>query len=290
MQQTPTPIQIALSFLNDLVKLRSQDITYNINLPSLRITMNTETEEPEKVICESTNDASHSIVAVAMVLANLIVSKHLATHSLRLPNRFHDKIRGINIPDFEKTFNEHVDSYIIVKRFSRACYSIDNKGHFGLGISDYVHFTSPMRRYADIIVHLLLAGISMPNLENEVKNINQAQLTNRSLQDLYKHWKIVRWIKNTPRKTYDAWVTWITPSGLLWYIPEISQNGFAHVSELEPKQRWSFECGEKPALIGPTHSFKFGQKVKATVSNIDSNTFIVKVLIQTTESNSNKKN
>lgn len=272
-----------LTFLSNLTKERSQNVSYNINLPSLRITMDTATGTPTTVRCESTNDESHSIVATAMILGNLIVSKHLASANVKLPNRFHDKLRGLVIPDYEKTFNEYVDSFILVKRYARACYSVDQKGHFGLGITDYVHFTSPMRRYADVLVHLLLSGIQIPDLELEVQHINQASKLNRALQDLYKNWKLVRWIKNIAKPKYEAWITGLSPAGALWYIPEISQNGFTHVSALEPAQRWSFQSNV--ALFGPTHSFKIGQPVDAHVTDIDMDTMMIKIKLVSNRSN-----
>jgi exoribonuclease R len=270
----------ALKFLASLSQERSKMVAYNINLPSLRITMDTTTGEPVTLIAESTNDAAHSIVATAMVLGNLIVSKHIAASNIPLPNRFHDTLRGFTIPEYEKTYNDYVDSFILVKRYARACYSVDKKGHFGLGITDYVHFTSPMRRYADVIVHLLLAGIHVSDLTTEVNHINQSSTLNRGLQDLYKKWKVVRWMKNSKKTVYDAWITGVSPAGALYYIPEISQNGFTHVSELEPPQRYLVN---NTVLQGQTHCFKIGQKVEARIKSIDMDIFAVKITLRSTQ-------
>jgi exoribonuclease-2 len=270
----------AFTFLKQLAVERSKNIAYNINLPSLRITIDKTTGIPTNLLCESTNDMAHTIVATAMVLGNLIVSKHLAESNIPIPNRFHDSLRGILIPDYDKTNNSFVDSFILVKRYSRACYSVDKKGHFGLGITDYVHFTSPMRRYADVIVHLLLAGIYIGDLESEVQHINYSSTLNRSLQDLYKKWKVVRWLKQSEKYLYDAWVTGLSSAGVLWYIPEISQNGFTHVSQLEPSQRWVFQGGIKPSLTGPTHSIYIGQKTEAHIVNIDIDTMTMKIILR----------
>lgn len=278
LQTNPNP---ALTFLSNLTKLRSQNVAYNINLPSLRITSDPQTGIPTKVLCESTNDESHSIVATAMVLGNLIVSKHLADSNILIPNRFHDTLKGIKIPDYEKTHNTFVDSFILVKRYARACYSVDKKGHFGLGITDYVHFTSPMRRYADVLVHLLLAGYNIPDLDSEVQHINNAAKYNRSLNDLFKKWKLVRYIDANPKPSYDAWITGLSYSGALYYIPELSQNGFTHVSELQPAQRWTYS---ENMLHGPTHIFKIGQQVIATIIAVDNDTMNLKISLRTTSS------
>jgi exoribonuclease-2 len=147
--QVPTELQ----YLLNLTNMRSSNIKYNINLPSLRFHIDTTTGLIDELKVESTNDDSHNIVATVMILANLVVSKHLKYCQVTLPNRFHDILHGMKNITFTSTGNELVDSFIMVKRYARACYSVDKKGHFGLGLTDYVHFTSPMRRYADVIIH-----------------------------------------------------------------------------------------------------------------------------------------
>ena len=160
----------------DLTRKRNANVNYSINLPSIRIQSDTN-GIIKSITEEKSNDISHTLVATAMILANLVVSKHLSDKNIKIPNRFHDKLHGIILPKFTKTGNESVDSFIMVKKFARACYSVDNKGHFGLGISDYVHFTSPMRRYADVLVHRMLAGYENNNLESEVAWLNRSEST-----------------------------------------------------------------------------------------------------------------
>jgi ribonuclease R len=231
----------AIQFLADLTIKRSKDVTYNISLPSLRIKSDLVSGKPETIICEETNDISHTLVATAMILANLVVSKYLSEKNVLLPNRFHDSLKGFIMPDFDSTGNELVDSFIVVKRFARACYSVDKKGHFGLGIKDYVHFTSPMRRYADVLVHRLLAGYQIDDLEEQVDWINLRSKLVKSAQDMYISWKVLRWIEEMDKeKIYEIWVTGINASGIIWFMPSLSLNGFLHVSNFEPKQYWKF--------------------------------------------------
>jgi ribonuclease R len=246
----------AIQFLADLTIKRSTVTTYNISLPSLRIKSDIVSGKPEMIICEDTNDISHTLVATAMILANLVVSKHLSEKNILIPNRFHDSLKGFIMPDFDSTGNELVDSFIIVKRYARACYSIDKKGHFGLGIKDYVHFTSPMRRYADVLVHRLLAGYQIDDLEEQVDWINLRAGLVRSAQDMYNHWKVLEWICMMDKeKIYDIWVTGINASGIIWFMPSLSLNGFFHVSNFEPKQYWKYEVGK---LVGGNGGVEIG--------------------------------
>jgi len=246
----------AIQFLADLTIKRSTETTYNISLPSLRIKSDIISGKPESIICEETNDISHTLVATSMILANLVVSKHLSDNNVLIPNRFHDSLKGFIMPDFDSTGNELVDSFIIVKRYARACYSVDKKGHFGLGITDYVHFTSPMRRYADVLVHRLLAGYKIDDLEEQVDWINLRSRLVRSAQDMYNNWKVLCWIEEKGKeKVYEIWVTGINSSGIIWFMPSLSLNGFFHVSNFEPKQYWKF-VDEK--LIGTISLVEIG--------------------------------
>jgi len=217
---------------------------------------------PISVTSENTNDDAHTLVATAMILANLTVSKHL---QVKIPNRFHDTLRGFKEPQFCKTGNPHVDSFIMVKRYARAHYSIDEKGHFGLGLTDYVHFTSPMRRQADVLVHKILSGVSIDNLGSEVEVLNQRAKIVKAAQDIYISWKVMRWVNENTETFVEIWVTGVNKSGILWYMPSLSLNGFIHVSNLEPKQYWKYENEQ---LQGTT-IISVGKKLEAKIVGVD---------------------
>jgi exoribonuclease R len=255
-----------INYLADLTRKRNANINYSISLPSIRI-LSDENGLIKTITEEKSNDISHSLVATAMILANLVVSRHLCDKGIKIPNRFHDKIRGFVEPEFTRTGNESVDSFIMVKKYAKACYSVDRKGHFGLGISDYVHFTSPMRRYADVLVHRMLAGYENNNLENEVLWINQRASLVKICQDTYLNWKIIRYVKENMNNTYEIWITGVHQSGILWFMPSLSLNGFIHVATLKPSQYWKFENEE---LIGENNQvYKIGDKLNTKVDKID---------------------
>jgi len=272
-----------LDYLVQLSNRRSEDVKYHLNLPSVRFHINKATGHLDNLFVESTNDPAHNLVATAMVLANLVVSKHLNHCQLKLPNRFHDSLRGLAYQNFVSTNNELVDSFILVKRYARAHYSVDKKGHFGLGLTDYVHFTSPMRRYADVLVHRLLAGHNLNDqtLQDEVDWLNHRSTLVRSIQDLYTNWKVVRHVQSLHNQDanhrFDIWITDVKKGGVLWFMPSLSLNGFAHVSTLVPNQFWYFDY-VKNTLQGST-LISVGNHYQASVNSIDPVTNVLNLAI-----------
>uniref|UniRef100_A0A6C0DGJ5 RNB domain-containing protein n=1 Tax=viral metagenome TaxID=1070528 RepID=A0A6C0DGJ5_9ZZZZ len=255
----------ALLLLNDLTHHRSAQINYNLTLPSIRFTMDQSSGLPISLKAEATNDDAHSLVATAMIMANLVISQHLAKANIKLPNRFHDTLRGIPIQE-PVTGNPVVDSFVLVKKFARAKYSVDEKGHFGLGLTDYVHFTSPMRRYADVLVHRLLAGVQYDNLETEVEAMNRQSTAMRGYQTLYQKCKLAWWVQDM-NGPYEVFCTDVKAVGIQWFLPALSLNGFTHVSALEPKQRWSWKDG---SLTGPSGTtVRLGSILEGTVMKVD---------------------
>lgn len=263
------------AWLLALLAARNRDVAYDVNLPSIRVRVGAHDREEVEISRESTMDPAHRVVAMLMVLCNMVVSLHLRIRGVAIPNRLHKGIAGVSMGRIPiSSGNAEVDSFVIVKRFARACYALDERGHFGLGIREYAHFTSPMRRYADVILHRLLAGwtIERSALEAEVEWINWRTGFNRALQQQYLDWKVAGAI--VEQDTADVWITGISTAGVLWYMPEYSLNGFCHVSQLLPAQRWVYEVGGggiESALVGGGDRFiQMRQRpYRAIISRVD---------------------
>jgi ribonuclease R len=268
--------------LHALTDLRSRAVNYRLALPSVRFTVGDDGALCD-IVAEDTNDEAHSLVATAMIMANLVVSLLLKERGVDLPNRFHAAIQGL--PPLETTIatgHRGVDSYIRVKRYARASYAVDERGHFGLGLTDYVHFTSPMRRYADVVVHRLLAGVRYVDLEAEVSVMNRQATLTRKLQDLHKTWHLVQYLASPLRGAQDHVVYIVgikSRSGVYWFLPSLSLDGFAHISTLLPRQYWSMS--ESDELVGATTTIRVGDAFYATVESIDPATSRIAMRIHT---------
>ena len=224
-----------------------------LNVPSLRLTIGAD-GIPLACVPEHTQDAPHSLIANCMILANALVGHHLAKYEdVYLPNRFHrappscgDSSGLVRICD-----NALVNAFATLKKWSRAEYSLDEKGHFGLGLREYVHFTSPMRRYADVLVHHILAGanFSKDTLDALAAHLNVRSTHVRSLHDLYRSIKVNRYLHYVGRYP-TVYITDVSRAGVLWYCPDYMLNGFTHVSKLYPAGRWTLQSeGETHLLV-----------------------------------------
>ncbi len=264
-----------LLWLRQLTRQRSEHIKYTIQLPSVKFYIQ------EGLIQECYTelmDDSHSMVATAMILTNMIVSRHLREKGMSIPNRFHERLRGLSCVE-TPSGNIYVDSFITVKKFARACYDLDRRGHFGLGITDYVHFTSPMRRYADVLVHRMLAGVTYKDdeLETEVQWINHQSHIVKTLQNVYTTWKIGRYIRTLPNE-HRVWITSVKKSGVMWYMPSLSLNGYTHVSGLRPKQFWKW-VPEDEMLQNGDMAFRVGQECIGKIVSMDTVTYVIQMEI-----------
>lgn len=147
-----------------------------------------ETGEPVDVIVRQKTDAT-MLIEEAMVFANEVVARHLEVREYPCAFRDHepppaDGIAGL-IPVFQEfkwftpgmarrlamadphaiqevlaaaagRVEETLVSTMLLRSMSRAVYSLENLGHYGLGLDSYCHFTSPIRRYPDLMVHRVL--------------------------------------------------------------------------------------------------------------------------------------
>jgi ribonuclease R len=113
----------------------------------------------------------------------------------------------------EMNLENEVDT-LIIKAQMQARYSPINLGHFGLGFDRYTHFTSPIRRYSDLIVHRLLKAIQqnkkeeesyvLRNIEALCISISQKEREADMVENEYKQRKFARWALENTSKSFNA--------------------------------------------------------------------------------------
>jgi len=247
-------------------------------------------------------DITHQLIEEFMLKANEIVASHLDKIGKNLAYRVHDQPAEENIKDFvnlarafgfeipdnpsqeelqtlfdEATgtpYGQHLaTSYI--RRMKMAYYSPDNIGHYGLSLTHYCHFTSPIRRYADLIVHRILFGES-DDLEalNQITQhcSDQERVSQRAEQSvtLLKKLRLIHGIADhEPDREYEAVITSVKPFGLTVEVLAFMLEGFIHVSDLGDDY---YEFNErKMQLLGRHHgkAFTSGDDVHVRLRSVD---------------------
>lgn len=211
-------------------------------------------------------DITHQLVEEFMLKANELVALHLSKQGKNLTYRVHDEPAEENMKDFsilasafgfrlsekptslelQKFFDEALDTaygqYLAtsyIRRMRLAMYSPENIGHYGLGLTHYCHFTSPIRRYVDLVVHRILFGGSDDRTELEaisVRSSEQERISAKAENNvvLLKKLRLLKDIHSKEQyRQYEAVVTRIKNFGLFFEVLDYMLEGFLHISELD---------------------------------------------------------
>lgn len=166
---------------------------------------------------------------------------------------------------------------VVLRTMQKAVYSFENKGHFGLNEKCYCHFTSPIRRYPDLVVHRIIKSM----LANCERNLNaeflpfiddiskqssdterNAELAERAMDDYYKALYMCERIG----EEYDGIISGVTNFGIFVELPFCIE-GLVRIETL--KGGW-YDFDEKNlTLKNKKYSYKFGQSVKIKVAGVD---------------------
>lgn len=213
-----------------------------------------------------TYDITHQLVEEFMLKTNETVAKHLASQGKDLTYRIHDnpaeegmkdfavlaRAFGYNLSDtptnaeiqvlFEEAMNSPYGQYLAtsyIRRMRLAIYSPDNIGHFGLGLTHYCHFTSPIRRYIDLVIHrsLFQPAETYEDLELIANNCSEQERVSARAEGSVKLLKKLRLLdsrkKLDPNKQYEAIVTRVKNFGIIFEVIDVMLESYLHVSELD---------------------------------------------------------
>ena len=285
---------------NVLQKGRQARAPLAIELPERRVHVNAK-GEVTKITLRDRFDA-HKLVEEFMVQANVCAAESLADKKTPAIVRLHEppareKLQGL--VDFlpaldlkfslgerattarfnrlleqagQKDLSETV-SMAVLRSQSQAVYSPDKGGHFGLNLTHYAHFTSPIRRYADLIVHRALIDAfdlgedgmdkeSASRLKEIAEHISsterKAMVAERDAKDRY----IAAFLSSRIGAEFDARITGVTKFGLFITLDETGADGLITAASLG-REYFSFDEKTK-SLIGSESgdTYRFGRPVK----------------------------
>jgi len=217
------------------------------------------------------NDA-HKVIEECMVAANVAAARYLERHKMPTLYRIHAAPSGDKVTDLQEFLNElglglrggpkpsarnysavlkmaqgrpdeHLINTVLLRSMPRAEYNPDNIGHFGLAHENYTHFTSPIRRYPDLLVHRairhVLAGKKPKSFPYTVENMQAFGVhcsdTERRADEATRDavdWLKCEYMLDKVGESYAGIITSTTSFGLFVELQDIYVEGLVHVTAL----------------------------------------------------------
>lgn len=255
--------------------------------------------------------ASHQLVEECMLAANEAVAKVLREKGKPSIFRIHEDPDPSRLMDYTETAKlhgykpgdltnrshiqrlldeakgspeEHVIKLGLLKSLKRAAYSADPLGHYGLAKTDYTHFTSPIRRYADLIVHRSLQPFltnapkpadktpSQAELREIARHISDTERTSAEAESETKQIKLLEYLEHVAQSdnppVFDGLITDVRPMGLMVEIPDMGIRGVVKREDL-PDGRWWFEAHRKTWMSSDGKMIQLGMRLPLRVLAIN---------------------
>ncbi|MDF3821573.1 VacB/RNase II family 3'-5' exoribonuclease [Leptospira sp. 96542] len=257
-------VQIA-NFTNALRKKRMEAGRIDLTLKETTITWN---EQKEPVGIENRERlTSHILIEELMLSANEKVDEYLRKKKAPTLHRIHEpmdeekldtlnhflqlngynfQIKDTSYPEIMSAVNQIEDgsvakifNYLLLRSFMQAYYGSDTVGHWGLGFKDYCHFTSPIRRYPDLIVHRVLHSVLLdekrPYSESDISimGLHCSEEERRAAdaeRDIIKI-KSFRYLESTGIKEFKGFIVGIRPSQIFVELDVSNLEGVLEKSE-----------------------------------------------------------
>lgn len=299
----------ALTQLDHFAKiLRKKRMTNGaLSFDRVEVKFNLDQENnPEGIFFKSSKDA-HKLVEEFMLLANRRVAEFIGKQKNKKPfvYRVHD------LPDEEKLtslktiatnlgyqlnleskqVNKSLNNLLLeshgkkeqqlidtlaIRCMSKAVYTTENIGHYGLAFAHYTHFTSPIRRYPDVLVHRLLESylnghekINPIALEEAcVHSSNREQLATKAERDSIKYMQ-VKFMEDKINQSFEGIISGVTDRGIYVEIKENKCEGMVKISEI--KGDYFVYEEQSHSLVGERTNkiYQLGDQVSITVKKAD---------------------
>ena len=253
-----------------LVKARTERAPLNLDLPERKILLD-ETGRVKDVIVPERLDA-HRLIEEFMIQANVAAAEQLEAKKARCVYRIHeppsreklDALRiflgtlGMKLPNAGNLQPGHFNGIlaeakampvndlvneVVLRSQSQAVYSPENAGHFGLHLRRYAHFTSPIRRYADLLVHRALVKAldfgpggageeETADLDQISQRISEAERRAMAAERETNDRLIAFHLADRVGATFNARISGVTKSGLFVRLKDTGADGFIPASTL----------------------------------------------------------
>ncbi len=181
---------------------------------------------------------------------------------------------------------QNILEQLAIRTMAKAKYTTDAKGHFGLAFDHYSHFTSPIRRYPDMMVHRMLQhyldnGNYLNKAEYEEKSIHSSEREKRAAdaERASIKYKQVEFMASAEKKTYEGLIAGVTEWGIYVEIIETKCEGMVRMSDMTDD---FYEFDEKNYRITGRKTrqvYTLGDKIKVRVKKTDIDKRLIDLVI-----------
>jgi ribonuclease R len=249
------------------------------------------------------NDISHQLIEEYMLLANEAVAARLMSQRTNAVYRVHEApderrlqeyredVLGHRVPCGNLTNRAEVQKLLhrldglpigaalkigFLRSLMRARYAVEPLGHYGLAKTKYTHFTSPIRRYADLVVHRALfqkSGGPSASLKETAEHISDTERNSadaeRDSKDAKLYAFLTAQLQSRKPAVYSALVIEARNFGFFVDVPDLAMSGLVPLSSLED-DFYAFDA-ERGQLVGrrSRHIIRLGDKVQVQVARVD---------------------
>ncbi len=310
----PKELQASVRDLHDLYKAfakqRKRRGAIEIDLPQTKFKLN-EDGEIDRIEVVPRNDA-HRLIEECMIAANVEAAKFLKQHKIAGLYRIHPKpdtdrfndLRlyltslGLKVPHPDHVEPRHFTQIIeqvkerpdsaaitmaMLRSLTHAAYSPANVGHFGLALPSYAHFTSPIRRYPDLLVHRairhIIRGGKPGKYDYSAKEMERLgaitsaheKRAEEATRDV-EAWLKCQYMEGHLGEEFDGVITGVTNFGLFVQITELMTDGLVHVTSLA-NDYYKYDAGSQ-RLVGERsgHTYHLGAEMRIRVQRVDMET------------------
>lgn len=292
---------------NILRKKRLERGSLDFDLPEPEVLLDLQ-GSPEAIIKAERNFA-HMIIEEFMIAANETVAGHIEALGVPCIYRIHEEPDPMKLEDvvnvvkqFSRTAGkkftvrdfpellksikdspqEEIINYIVLRSLKQARYSVTNVGHFGLASTSYTHFTSPIRRYPDLVVHRILREIltrkvisdqRKKEFETMLPDIAFSSSRTERAADAaeYQVIKAMRawFMKDRVGEIFAGKIVGVSSYEIRIRLNEFYVEGFLHISSMTDD---FYQYNEKTMRLYGRHtsrSFKIGQELTVRVDRVD---------------------
>jgi ribonuclease R len=294
-------VKVAWELASLLRKNRFAAGSLDLDFPEVKVWLDDEGKalRLEKV----ENDISHQLVEECMLAANEVVAKELKERNTPAVYRIHEDPDPVRLADFREmaaTYGfragdltnrrelqkllasthgspeEYAIKLALLKSLMRARYATTPLGHYGLAKVNYTHFTSPIRRYADLLVHRSIEREKVGSISELGEITEHLSTTERTSSDaerdstlLKKMEFFLRQLASKKPDEFRAIVVDVRSYGLVVELPDCLVTGLIHVSAL-PDDFYTFDSTRLAFLGRRTgRRYSIGAELKVIIGRVD---------------------